>query len=89
MWIVLVPEFAEKNMDLFSRFIPNLVGHACSLDEEINETKALQENLRNQEEFLRYKQSVTISISTVYSTRTITMYILSNGTLFFQGRKCA
>ena len=50
---MLRPEFAEKNVDLFSRFIPNLVGHACSLDEEINETKALQENLRNQEEFLR------------------------------------
>ena len=46
-------EFAKKNVDLFSRFIPNLVGHACSLDEEINETKALQENLRTCEEFLR------------------------------------
>jgi hypothetical protein len=46
-------EFAEKNVDLFSRFIPNLVGHANSLDQEINETEALQENLRNQEEFLR------------------------------------
>jgi hypothetical protein len=53
MWTVFVLEFAKKNVDLFSRFIPNLVGHACSLDEEINETKALQENLRTCEEFLR------------------------------------
>lgn len=49
---MLRPEFAEKNLDLFSRFIPNLVGHACSLDQEINETKVFQENLRNHEEFL-------------------------------------
>ena len=53
MWTVFVLEFAKKNVGLFSRFIPNLVGHACSLDEEINETKALQENLRTCEEFLR------------------------------------
>ncbi|XP_028391283.1 CDK2-associated and cullin domain-containing protein 1-like isoform X2 [Dendronephthya gigantea] len=50
---MLKPEFAEKNRDLFSRFIPNLVGHASSLDQEIQETKALQETLRNKEEFLR------------------------------------
>jgi hypothetical protein len=51
-WTFFVLEFAEKNLDLFSRFIPNLVGHACSLDQEINETKVFQENLRNHEEFL-------------------------------------
>ncbi|XP_046851678.1 CDK2-associated and cullin domain-containing protein 1-like [Xenia sp. Carnegie-2017] len=65
----LRPDFAQRIPDLFSRFIPNLVSGAASLDQEIMETLEMQDDLREQKDFMRninHLKRSSETIETIY-----------------------